>query len=175
MEDQQKPTSKIALNYGIILGFVSILISVALYATGMTYKQDWKTGSIGFIVTVVIIVMGIKKFKEANGGFLSVGQGLKTGVGIALIGSVISIIYLMVFMNYIEPDYMEKSLEVAREKLMENQSLSEDQVEQALEIQKNFSSPAIIAAVGLIWSIFLGFIISLITSLIMKKNEEDQY
>ncbi|MET2984416.1 DUF4199 domain-containing protein [Aureibaculum conchae] len=172
MENQQKPTKNIALNYGLILGVASILLSVIIYAMGMAYKQDWKTGSISFIITIVVIILGIKKYKEANNGFLSLGQGLKTGVGIALIGAVIGIAYTLIFINVIEPDFMEKTLEISRQKMLENPNLSEDQIDQGLEMQRKFSSPAIIAAVGLVWSLFIGFVVSLIASLVMKRTEE---
>jgi len=173
MEDQQKPTNKTALNYGVYLGIASILISVILFALGKQYEQDWKNGVISFVIMTTIIALGIKKFKELNGGFLTLGQGLKTGIAIALIGGVISIIYTLIFMNFIEPDFMEKSMELARQKMLDNPNLSEEQMEQAIEMQKKFSGPAMIAAFGLIWTLFLGFIISLISSLIMQKKENE--
>lgn len=172
METQEKPKKSIALNYGLILGIGLILLSVIIYAMGMAYEQDWKTGLISFVITITVIVLGIKKYKEANNGFLSLGQGLKTGMGVALIGAIISIIYTLIFMNIIEPDYLEKSLEIGRQKMLENPNLSEEQIEQGLEMQRKFSSPAIIAAVGLVWSLFLGFIVSLIGSLVMQKKEQ---
>ena len=130
MENQQTPTKNIILNYGLILGIATILISVAIYAMGLTYKQDWKMGLLSFVIMSIIISLGIKKYKEVNGGFLSVGQGLKTGIGIALIAGIISILYSMIFINFIEPDYMEKMMDVTREKLMDNPDLSEEVIEQ---------------------------------------------
>ncbi|MCF6347958.1 MAG: DUF4199 domain-containing protein [Flavobacteriaceae bacterium] len=175
MEDQQKPTKKIALNYGLILGFTLILIGVINYAMGNAYEQDWKIGVISYVIMAFILFIGIKKYKEVNGGFLSLGQGLKTGIGIALIGAVISIIYTIIFMTVIEPDFIDKTMEVSRQKLLENPNLSEEQIEAQIEMSRKFSSPAIFAAFGLIWLLFLGFVFSMISSLIMKKSEENQY
>jgi len=175
MEDQQKPTKKIALNYGIVLGFVSILLHVTLFSMGKHLEQDWKVMVLSLAITTVIIVLGIKKFKETNNGFLSLGQGLKTGIAIAMISSVVYIIYTLLFMNVIAPETMEQTLEIARQKLLENPNMSEDQIEQAMAIQRKFSGPAFLVPMMLIFSLFFGFIISIIVSLIMKKNEEDQY
>ena len=172
MEDQQKPSKKIALNYGLILGFALILVSIVNYAIGNIYDQDWKTGVISYVIMAVIIFIGIKEYKEANGGFLNLGQGLKTGVGIALIGAVVSIIYTIIFMTVIEPDFIDKTMEVARQKMLENPSLSEEQIEAQLEISKKFSSPGIFAAVGLIWLMFLGFVFSMVSGLILQKKED---
>jgi len=173
MENQQKPTNKIALNYGLYLGIASILISVIIFALGKHYEQDWKNGVLSFIVMATIIVLGIKKYKEFNGGFMTLGQGLKTGIGIALIGGAISILYTLIFMNFIEPDFMEKSMELGRQKMLDNPNLSEEQIEQAVEMQKKFSGPGMIAAFGLIWTLFIGFVISLISGAIMQKKENE--
>ena len=174
MEDQQKPTNKIALNYGLILGFALILISVINYALGNAYNQGWKTAVISYLIMIVIIFMGIKKYKEANGGFLTLGQGLKTGVGIALIGGIISIIYTVIFMTVIEPDFIEKSMEITRQEMLENQNLTEEQIDAQLEISKKIASPVILAGAGLVWLTFLGFVFSFISALILQKKE-DQY
>ena len=172
MENQQTPTKKIALNYGIYLAGLSILLHVSLFAMGKHLEQDWKVTVLGIAITAVLIVLGIKKYKEANGGLLTLGQGLKTGISIVLISTVIYIIYTMLFMYVIAPDTMEQGLEIARQKLEENPNMSEEQIEGALEMQKKFSSPGILAAVMLIFSLFIGFVISLIASLAMQKKEE---
>ena len=56
---------------------------------GNAYSQDWKIGVISYVIMAVIIFIGIKSYRKANGGFLTIGQGLKTGIGIALIGAVL--------------------------------------------------------------------------------------
>jgi len=173
MEDQQKPTNKTALQFGIILGIVSILISVIIYALGMAYDQDWKTGMIGFLAMIIIIFLGIKKYKEFNGGFLTLGEALKTGITIALIGAIISVIYSYVFMNFIEPDFIANTMAGAEEKMLErNPNLTDEQIEQALSFSRKMMSPGIMSQIGLLWSVFLGFIISLISGLILKKTED---
>jgi uncharacterized protein DUF4199 len=173
MEDQQKPTNKTALYYGVILGIVLILANVIVYALGMIYDQDWKTGSIGLIAMIAVLFIGIKKYKEINDSYLTVGQAIKTGLGIAVIGGIISVIYTFIFMNYIEPDFVTNTLAVAEEKMIEqNPNLTDEQIEQALSISKKFMSPMIMSAMALIWTLFLGFIISLISGLILKKNQD---
>ena len=170
-EIEKKSSSKISLQYGIILGIVSVLISVAVYAMGMQYEQDWKMGSIGIIAMIAIIFVGIKKYKEFNGGYLTVGQAIKTGIGIALIGGIISVIYSYIFMTIIEPDFMVNTMEKAQEKMMEqNPNLTDEQVEQATAMMSKFSSPAITSAFSLIGSLFFGFIISLISGFILKND-----
>ena len=125
-------------------------------------------------ITAAVIVWGIKKYKEANNGLLSLGQGIKTGIAIALISSVVYIIYTLLFMNVISPESMEQGLEIARQKLMDNPNMSEEQIEAAIEMQKKFTGPTFLIPIMLIFSLFIGFVVSLIASLIMKRTEEDQ-
>jgi len=173
MENEQKPNSKIALNYGILLGAASILVSVTLYALGMQYDQDWKQGTFGILVMIIVIFLGIKKYKELNGGFLTVGEAIKTGVGIALIGSIISLLYSFIFMNYIEPDFITNISAKAEQNMLENYpELTDEQIEQALSMTKKMTSPAIMTSIGLITSLIFGLIISSITGFILKKNKE---
>ena len=174
MENQQKPTNKIALNYGLILGFASILFHVILFALGKHLEQDWKMSVVSFLITTVVTVLGIKKFKEANNGFLTLGQGLKTGLSIVMISAVIYVVYQLIFMYVISPEAIDQALEIARQKMLENPNLTDEQIEQAVEMQKKFSGPAFIVPIILIFSLFIGFIISLIASLVMQKKE-DQY
>ena len=173
MEDQQKPTNKTALYYGVILGIATILVSVILYALGMHYDQDWKQSTFSILAIAVVIFIGIKKFKEINGGYLTLGQAIKTGLGIAVIGGIISVIYTFVFINYIEPDFMTKIAEIQEQTMLERfPNLTDEQMEQQLEMMKKFSSPGIIAAFGLIYVLFIGFIASLISGLILRKKED---
>jgi len=171
MDVEKKSSSTISLHYGIILGVISVLISVAVYAMGMQYDQDWKMGSIGIIAMIAVIFLGIKKFKEFNDGFLTVGQALKIGVGIALIGGIISVIYSYVFMTYIEPDFMANTMAKAQEQMMEqNPNLTDEQVEQATAMMSKFSNTAISSAFSLIGNLFFGFIIALISGFIQKNT-----
>ena len=173
MENQQMPTKKIALNYGLILGFVSILLHVVLFALGKHLDQDWKVSVLSIAITAVVIVLGIKKFKESNNGLLSFGQGLKTGIAIAMISAVVYIVYTMIFMFVISPESMEHALEIARQKLLEDPNMTDETIEAALSIQKKFSAPAFLIPIMLIMSLFIGFVISLIATLIMKKTDEE--
>ncbi|PIE49299.1 MAG: DUF4199 domain-containing protein [Flavobacteriales bacterium] len=172
MENQTKSSNNIAVNYGVYLGMASVIISLIIYAMGKTYEQNWIITLINILTIVVFVILGIKKFKENNNGYLVLSQGLKTGIAVALIGAIIGIIYILIFVNFIEPGYTENVLEISRQKMMENPNLSEEQIDNAIEIQKNFSSPWFIAAVGLLWSLFIGFITSLIASLVMQQKPE---
>jgi len=88
-------------------------------ASGKTYDPHWSVGIISVLVTVVIIILGIKKIKDLNGGFLSLSEALKTGLGIALISGLISVVYMLIFSNFIEPEYFARMMEVQQQKMLQ--------------------------------------------------------
>lgn len=173
MENQANSKS-IILNYGLYLGVAGILVNVIVYAMGAHLDPHWSVSLAQGVFLVGLIVLGIKKYKEANGGFLSWGQGVKVGVGIAIIAGLIGAIYNYIFMNFIEPEFMTQLMEVQNQKLLD-QGLTEEQIEASNEMGKAFQGPLIMSAFAIIGSAIVGFIISAIAAAVMKKSEEETY
>lgn len=172
---ESKVSSKsIMLNYGLVLGVISVIANLAMYATGNLITLGWAAGIVSFIAMIVIIVLGIKKFKLENNNLLSFGQAVKVGIGIALISAVVGIIYNLIFLNFIEPDFQNQVLEVQRQ-AWENSEMTSEQIQQAEDMASAFSGPAITSAFSILAAAFFGFIISAIAGAIMKRSEEDGY
>lgn len=173
MENQVNSKS-IILNYGLYLGLIGVFIHLIFYATGNLVELGWLSGIIGFIAMIVLLILGIKKFKTENYGFLTFGQALKVGVGVAVISAVITTIYTLIFTNIIEPGFQEQVMELQKQAWIDA-GLNEDQIESSEAMAKKFNSPMITAPLAIVVSAFFGFIISAIGGAIMKKTEEDQY
>ena len=175
MENQTNSKS-IILNYGIIYGVSIVFLNLILYASGMLFNTT--AGLISLLVTalsiIISIALGIKKFKSSNGGFLSFGQAIKVGIGIAVLGTLIIIIYQQIFSNVIEPDFNQQVLEKTEQALYDA-GLTSEQIETQLEIQKKMSGPFISSALGILFWTFIGFVISAIAGAIMQKSEEDTF
>lgn len=171
MENKQTEAKKFVLNYGVLLGILAVILGVVMYVTNAYLNPSFIYSVIGFLLLVVVITYGIKAYKQENGGFLNLSEALKVGIGIAVIGGLISAIWSYVLMTYIEPDFMAQTMEVTQNKMMEtNPNMSEDQIEAAMEMGASFSSPWIIMAFSLIGNLFFGLLISLIAGLVMKKE-----
>lgn len=172
--ENQVSSKSIIVNYGIILGVIGILSHLTFYATGNLITMGWANGVVGFIALIVIIVLGIKKFKTGNGGYLSFGQAVKIGLLISLLSAVISIIYSQIFVNFIEPDFMNQMLEVQRT-AWEDAQMTQEQMESAEGMFETFSSPLITSLFSIVGAAFFGFVISAIAGAVMKRSQEDQY
>ena len=108
------------------------------------------------------------------GDFYLGDKVLKLVVGIAVLAGLINVIYSYIFMNFIEPDFMNQMMEVQNQACID-QGMTEEQIENANEMGKKFQSPGITAAMGIIAYAIGGFIVSAIGAAIMKKSEEEQY
>lgn len=171
MENQEAQTKKPILNYGFLLGIISVVLGVIMYITNSHLEPGVVFAVLGFLILAVVISLAIKAFKKDNGGFLSLGEALKVGVGTAVIGALISTVWMLILINFIEPDYMSQVMEVQQEKMLEmNPDMTEAQMKSAMEISSKFSSPWIISAFAILQNLFFGFIIALVAGLIMKKE-----
>ena len=175
MENQANSKS-IILNNGLYYGVILIVSSLIVYALGM--HLDPTGGYINFAIMAIALIafpiIGMSTFKKNNAGFMTWGQGVKIGVGIVVIGSLIGIIYQHLFTGFIEPEFYTQLEEVTRTGLLDA-GLTEEQIEAQLEMQGKFQGTIIGDAIGLLFMAFIGFIISAIVAAVKKKTEEETY
>ncbi|UJH91987.1 DUF4199 domain-containing protein [Antarcticibacterium sp. 1MA-6-2] len=110
---------KIGANYGIILGFILILISVIMYVTGLAYEGAQWPMYVYYVLFPVLIILGIRAYKKENNSFLSLSEALKVGVSIGVISGILFLIYNLIFNYLIEPEFAEQMIEIARNQMAE--------------------------------------------------------
>ncbi|SDX10259.1 DUF4199 domain-containing protein [Aequorivita viscosa] len=171
MENQEPSIKKIALNYGILLALLSIVTQVISYVLDVHVDRPWWLTVLQLVISIGVVVMGLNAFRSANQGYLTLVQALKIGVAISLIAGVIAVLFNYIFMNYIDPDYIQKAMDFSREQMLnQNPDMSQEQIDMAMNMSSKLMTPVIMAAFSLISSLFFGFIISLIAGLILKRN-----
>jgi hypothetical protein len=174
MENQKITTAKTALNFGIILGGVSLVYSLMLFFLDMHYQGETATTIIGYLILIAILLWAIRDFKKNNNGYISLSEALKIGVGTSLISALIISIYTIILTQYLDPEFIDKSIEFQKQKLLqENPEISIDNVNKMFDMQKEFSGPFMISGFIIIFNLFFGFIISLIVGLILKKSKPE--
>jgi hypothetical protein len=169
MEENQPKIGKFSLNYGLILGLISVVFGIMLYTMDAHTSRDPTTQIISIVVMIAITLWGIYNFRKANNGYLSLGQALKLGTGIALVAGIIAVIYTIVLANVIDPEFATKVAEIQKAGDQEAGELSAEQIQQRYEGTINFfwiSYPFI-----LIINIIIGLVIGLVGGLIFKKQK----
>jgi len=171
MEETKPKIGKFSLNYGLLLGLISLVFSLMLFFQKMHYEQSTATTIIGIVILLGVVGFGINQYKKANGGLLKLGEALKLGTGIAVVGGLVGLIYYTLLSNGIlEPDFVEKATEIAKAKAFANNpKLTQEQWDQGIEMQEKFKWLAY--PIIIIFNAILGFIAGLIFGLIMKKEE----
>ncbi len=172
MEQNQPKVGKFSWTFGLILGLASVAFSFMLFTMEMHYEQSWPVQAIGILMTAIVIVIATSQFKKANSGYLKVSEALKLGMGIGLVSAIIGLMYYAILTNVMEPDFMDKAMDIAKVKALEdNPRITDEQWQQGADMQKKFAWLAY--PFILIFSIILGLVIGWITGLIMKKQKPD--
>lgn len=170
MEEIQPKTGKYALTYGALFGGASIVFALMLYSLDMHYQAGMMVFSVSAVITLAAIILALIQFRKDNNGLMTFGQGLKVGVGVCLIGGILSLLFNQVLMNVIDPDMMAKAINFQKEQLLETTKMTSAQIDAQLEMGKKFQTPAMQIGFGLLYVIVSGFIFSLIPALVLKKT-----
>ena len=162
------------INFGLILGAISVIFQLMLYFFDMHYKNDSTAGIVSLTIMVGVILYSFIQFKKSNEGFISLSEALKIGLGVSLVSALVGIFYTQILLNILDPDTMKKSLELSLENMrIQNPEMPQDALDTVRSIQEKMSSPIIFSAIQIIFALFFGFIISLIGGLIVKKSKPE--
>ncbi len=173
MDDTTISAKKYIIKYGIILGIIFVLYNVIIHVTDSVESRNWIHTVLDLTLRVAIITYGIYNYKFNNNGLLKLTEALKIGIGIAIIGGIFAVGWNLILTNIIEPDMINQKLVTQQEQMIKNNpDMSQEQINQSMEMVKKFSTPYITSALVLIWNSFLGLIISLIGGAIMQRNKD---
>ena len=169
MENEKPAIKPIATNYGIYLGVLTIASLIILYV--LNIESHWIASVLSTVITIIIFFYGISEYKKLNSNVLSIKDGLKTGMGMALVGGIISAIYAAIHYGFVMPEFLEGKKEEAIDTMMaQSQNLKGDELNTALKIIDVTTSEFFICTMMLLGSLFFGFLVSLIISAILKND-----
>ncbi len=162
-------TRSAGIKFGAISGAVGIAIFLVAVAAGANpFEGVWNW--INIAVSIVLLFLAQKSFKDGGDGFMSFGQGMGIGFWYTLIGSVLSIAVMYVYMNFVDPDMMEMVFEQQAMK-MEEQGQSDEAIEVAMEWTRKLFWP-IAFVFGTLGGLFFALILTIFTQ---KKNPEPTF
>jgi hypothetical protein len=171
MEENKKPSLlRSTLNYGIMLGLALVIYSILLWMFNATFNQG--LSYVSYVIMIGGIILATRAYREhEQGGYISYGRALGVGTLTVLFASVITSVYTYLLFSVIDPGLMDR-LMIMREEAFYESGLADDQIDMALQMTERFARPGIMAISGFFAGVFAGFIISLVTSIFLKKEEE---
>lgn len=174
MNTEKISTKKIAINFGLAIAAYNIIVGLMLYFLDMHYQNNTTVSLINLAVIIIVIIYGIIYFKKSNEGYIQLSEALKAGLGMALISGIVTALYSIIMMNYIDPDFLDKSMEFQKEALLsKNPEITVEDADKIFDAQRKFTGPFSISAFIIIFNLIIGFIVSLIGGLILKKSRPE--
>lgn len=173
MDENQPKTGKVGLRFGLLLAAVGIIFSLMLFFADLHYERGWAINLVNILLMAGVIFLAISHFKKANGTYLTLGEAMKVGLATAVVAALVGIVWQLIFINFIEPDFMDKVFQISRaEMIQQNPKMTEEQLKGGEDMIRMFTSPGVIVVMALVFSLFIGSIASLIIGLILKKQKE---
>ncbi len=169
-----KTTMAVGIRYGLIMSVVSIAYFVILNIAGVDMSQGiGRWGSLIFFAAAIFLAH--KYFKDEGSGFMSYGQGVGIGFWLGLISSVISSIFTYIYVKFIDTGWIQQMMDKQREVMEQNESLSEEQIDTAMQMTAKFMTPEMILIFGIVGGIIMTLIVALIISIFTQKQNPDPF
>ncbi|MDL5050147.1 DUF4199 domain-containing protein [Oscillatoria amoena NRMC-F 0135] len=168
-----------ATRWGTILAGVTVILVMLIYAIDYTLMAGFT-----FIILATLLGLGMVIYAGINyrnqvGGYMPFGKAYLHGLAVFAVAGLISTAFNFLLYFVIDPDLagnMVDAIIANTEKTMENWGAPPDSIDQTIDkmrddMPQNFTAFGLIKGyfTGLIWYIIL----SLITGLIVKKNQPE--
>ena len=156
---------------GIIISL--ILIVFALVIQFLNLSRNKGLGSIQFFLFVAGIIWSAITFAKQMEGNVTFGNVFAHSFKVTAAITAIMVLFTIISLKFISPEQLELGIQEARAN-MEAKNLSDDQIDNAINLTRKFAMPFAIAGV-LIMFMFIGLIASLIGAAVAKKNPRDPF
>ena len=102
-------------------------------------------------------------------GIIRYNQALGYGIVVMLFASAVFALYNVVYMNVLDPDSIQRSLDLLEESYYEL-GWTEERIELALELAAGMQTPIFQAVSTIFGTTFLGLLVSLIVAIFIRRE-----
>ncbi|MDH5608842.1 MAG: DUF4199 domain-containing protein [Cyclobacteriaceae bacterium] len=171
MEEQNSPsTMSTGIKWGLIAGLASIILFIAIDFSGQVGNKA--LSSIGFLVSIALLILAHREYKSDGDGFMEYGQGVGIGFWMGAVSAFLSSSFTYLYVTIINPAYMDTIKDIQQME-MEKRGMSDAQIEQAMEMSGFFTGPLAMFIFGLLGGVLITVILSLIVSAFTKKGRPE--
>src|SRR5690606_17033925 len=182
MEENATPTPSLmnhALKWGGIFAGISIVVVMLIYAIDYTLMAGFTFILIMLAVGLGFVIYAGINYRNEIGGYIPFGKAFLHGFAVFAIGGVISSIFTILLYTVIDPDLPVNLTEAVisnTESMMQRFGAPQESIDEAVDKMRE-DMPNNFSAFGLIKGYFTSLIwyaiLSLITGLIVKKNQPE--
>ena len=163
-------TRSVGIRYGIINGLIQVVYFLILVTAGLAVSSGFAPW-VGFLISIVVLFLAHKYYKENGDGFMTYGQGIGIGFWTGLVSASISAIFTYIYAK-IDASYIASIREKAIQD-MEAQGQSQQQIDTAMKFVEMFTSAEAILVMGLILGVIGMIVIALIVSIFTQKPQPE--
>ncbi|MEP6750320.1 MAG: DUF4199 domain-containing protein [Bacteroidota bacterium] len=165
--------------YGLVAGIVVsflMLLSVNTSNSGghIDFDKGLLTGYASMLLAFSLVFVGIRNYRDKyNDGVISFGKAFKMGIMIVLIASTIYVVAWLIDYFFFIPDFLEKYSAHTLDKLKASgasQIEIDKQTKEMASFGKMYKNPFFNAMMTYIEILPVGLIVTLISSLILKRK-----
>ena len=158
--------------YSLISGFVLFGLPFFL-GMGIENEYNQFLGYLSIVLSLLFIYFGIKHYRDkVNSGNVSFGGAIKIGMQIALFSAAGVALFDYIYTTQINPDFSLEYVEYSIKKM--EATLPPDEVSiKSAELKQqmqDYGSSGFMAALMFVTVVIIGFIISLISGLILQRK-----
>ena len=151
---------------GITIALILIVISLAGYFMGMITNSAF--GWLGYAIFVIGVIVSVSIYGKQINFNSTFGNYFAHGFKVSALVTSIMVIFIIVF-NFAFPEVKEIYFDKAREGMLKDGNLSEEQINQGLEITRKFFMVFTIGGT-LLGYMFFGTLSALVGAAITKKQ-----
>lgn len=170
---------KNGINFGIITGVISILITGFIYLVDIKLFTAWWIGIVSIIIYLAIGIYLLIKTRKELGGVFSFKDAFTTYFISAVIGIAISVAFNILLFNYIDPSLKDSVQELSIESavnMMKKFGTPTSEIKKAVEkMSESNQFETFNQLKGAAFSIIFSSIFGLILAAIFKSKPKDQY
>jgi Protein of unknown function (DUF4199) len=171
---------KVVIVCGLIAGGIvsaMMMITMAIYTSTGNFENGMIYGYASMLLAFSLIFVGIKNYRDKyNNGSISFGKAFKIGLFITLIASTMYVIVWLIDYYFFIPDFGEKYAAHMLEKLKVSGASEIEMAKQTKEMASfsdMYKNPFFNALMTYSEIIPVGLIVTLISSLILKKKVKE--
>jgi hypothetical protein len=174
MESNKNLLMNKAMVWGGIVALASMIVTSIFYATDNMFSPaaSWISFMV-YVGGIILATLSYKKTIEEKTPF-PYSKALGLGVATTFFASLILAVFTFVLYKIIDPGLFDKMMVLAEEQLL-NYGFSDEMVEQQIDMQRKMMTPAILSLTEVFRVTLNGLIISLITSIFLRKKGGNGY
>lgn len=158
----------VCLGYGAIIALAIIVLTLILFLLNLDQNKGLQF--LSYIILIAGLLLSQLNYRNKySDGFIEYGKAFTVGFVTSIILAIIMGVWTFIFFKYINAGAMEEVM-MQTEQSMLDRGMTDMEIEQGMAIARKFQTVGAMTTFAILGNIILGIVISLITSIFVKRE-----